>query len=349
MPVSELILEEACQWFIDFNEGELDSAGHEAFNSWLRRSPEHVRAYLGIAAAWGDSQKLKGQGSESGALVAAALAEGNTVLPANSDSAWAVVSAPRTLRRAIVERSLLAIAASALLAIGIALLSQRNAHVTHVGEQSSFVLEDGSAVELDALSDLRVHFSRAERTVELIYGQALFRVSKDSTRPFVVLANGIRVLAVGTQFDIYRKATGTTVTVIEGRVAVTTPVLEHSAGSLEATGAGGTSSPIFLSAGEQVTLSPSGPAKVIQADVGVATAWKERKLVFDETPLSEVAAEFNRYNTRKLVVEDASLAAYHIRGHFQATEPDRLIQYLRDRFDAEVRVYGNETQISRRK
>jgi transmembrane sensor len=339
MQVSELILEEACQWFIDFNEGELDLAGHEAFNSWLRRSPEHVRAYLEIATAWRESPKVKGQGSESGAVVA--TAENNTVLLANSDSA------PRTRRRAIVDRLPLAIAASALLAVGIALLSQRNTHVTHVGEQTSFVLEDGSAVELDALSDLRVHFSQAQRSVELIEGQALFRVKKDSARPFIVVANNVSVRAIGTQFDVYRKATGTTVTVIEGRVAVTAAVFERSGGSLAATGHAWTGSPIFLSAGEQVTVSPSITPQVAQADVGAATAWTQLKLVFDETPLSEVALEFNRYNNRKLIIKDASLAQYHIRGSFEATDPDRLIHFLRERFGTEVRVHGNETYISR--
>ena len=59
--------------------------------------------------------------------------------------------------------------------------------------------------------------------VELVEGQALFRVAKDHARPFVVQTAGIRVRAVGTQFDVYRKASGTQVTVVEGRVAVFAP------------------------------------------------------------------------------------------------------------------------------
>ena len=33
-----------------------------------------------------------------------------------------------------------------------------------------------------------------------------------------------------------------------------------------------------------------------RADVAVATAWVQNRLIFDETPLAEVAEEFNRYN-----------------------------------------------------
>jgi len=60
-------------------------------------------------------------------------------------------------------------------------------------------------------------FFKAERNVELIDGQALFEVAKDKTRPFVVRSGATLVRAVGTQFDVYRKRSGTTVTVIEGR------------------------------------------------------------------------------------------------------------------------------------
>src|SRR6185312_16380584 len=58
------------------------------------------------------------------------------------------------------------------------------------------------------------------RDVELIEGQALFAVAHDVARPFIVSAGNAAVRAVGTQFDVYRKQTGTTVTVVEGRVAV---------------------------------------------------------------------------------------------------------------------------------
>ena len=54
-------------------------------------------------------------------------------------------------------------------------------------------------------------------------GQALFTVAKDPRRPFVVSADHTRVRAVGTQFDVQKRTSGTTVTVLEGRVAILTP------------------------------------------------------------------------------------------------------------------------------
>lgn len=314
--INELILEEACAWFIDCNEGALDAAGRERFNQWLRRSAVHVRAYLEIEAAWESSGRLSGaRPVDPAALVARA-----------------------TDRK--VAPFLYALAAAVLLAVGVGVMIKRDAYTatTGSGEQSSFVLEDGSAVELNVRSRLRVRFSHAERLVELVAGQALFQVKKDAARPFIVISSGTRVQAVGTQFDVYRKVTGTVVTVVEGRVAVTA----------DRAVAGGAEAPIVLSAGEQLIVTPQTTPHPARIDVAAATAWTQGKLVFDETPLSEAVAEFNRYNPRQMIIEDASLADYHIRGKFEAGDPDRLLQFLRDRFDADVREQGDEIRISRK-
>jgi transmembrane sensor len=340
--ISEQVLAEACSWFIECNQGELDAAGRGRFNEWLRCSREHVGAYLEIAAVWEESARLKGaQPSDPVALVTEALAETNVVpFGGREFSSGSEPHAPRGAGGGRVPWLLFAVAASALLAVGIGFLKQRNAYITEIGELRSIVLDDGSTVELDARSRVRVRFSQAERTVDLIDGQALFRVKKAGSRPFIVLSSGTRVLAVGTQFDVYRKATGTTVTVLEGRVAVTGASAPTEAREAEA--------PIFLSPGEQLTVSPRAAPHAVRADIAAVTAWTQGKLVFDETPLLEAVAEFNRYNSRQMIIEDASLAAYHVRGQFDAHDPNPLIQFLRARFDAEVREHGNEIHISRK-
>src|SRR4029077_9414852 len=85
---------------------------------------------------------------------------------------------------------------------------------TDIGERRSITLADGSTVDLNARSQLRVEFSKSERRVELLDGQALFQVAKDKQRPFIVHSGDATVRAVGTQFDVYRKDSGTTITVL---------------------------------------------------------------------------------------------------------------------------------------
>ena len=50
-------------------------------------------------------------------------------------------------------------------------------------------------------------------------------------------------------------------------------------------------------------------------------------LVFDGT-LADAVAEFNRYNTRQLLVVDPALANTRVGGRYKATDPDSFAKYL---------------------
>lgn len=377
--LSSQTLEEASGWFIEFNEGELDDDKRVEFNHWMRRSPEHVRAFLEIGAAWEESAGLgKSKTSNIEALIAEALSESNVVPispgpsgvlsesekpsvgnpersnPGNNPEGIPGTSAVR--RRFTLAASL--IAAAVGLTAWIA--QTRNTYSTDIGEQRSITLVDGSTVELNSRSKLRIDFSENERTVILLQGQALFHVSKDARRPFIVASDTARVRAVGTQFDVYRKISGTTVTVLEGKVSV---------GSVEESGAkpGGlpndplrsdsvpkasknaAESVVLLNAGEQVIVTAKAaiPAKPKAINVATATAWTQGKLIFDETPLTEAAEEFNRYNTKRVIIDDPSLETFHVRGTFSATNPERLAEFLRQRFGVAVNETSSEIRISR--
>jgi len=200
-------------------------------------------------------------------------------------------------------------------------------YATAIGEQRSIQLQDGSTVELNSYSTLAVHFSRHERDVKLMKGQALFQVAKDARRPFVVASGDTTVRAVGTQFDVYMKDGGTIVTVVEGRVAAApTPATS-----------------ILLSAGEQLTVTSSSVHKTEHANVARATAWTDHQIVFEGASLIDVAEEFNRYNRKRLVIDGSRLDMFHISGVFSSTDPESLIRFLRDR--PGLRVVETVTEI----
>jgi transmembrane sensor len=217
-------------------------------------------------------------------------------------------------------------------------------------------LADGSTVELNSRSKVRVRYSERERALDLLEGQALFRVAKDPSRPFIVTADSTRVRAVGTQFDVNKRREGTVVTVVEGQVSVLTNVsdarvdpvtVEMSMPRLpDASGAGSAREPapgILLAAGEQITVSDKSAEEITRPDVARALAWTQRQLVFEAATLSEVADEFNRHNQRQLVVQDPELYDFHISGVFASTDPEALLQFLRER--AGVRVVETDAAI----
>ena len=84
------------------------------------------------------------------------------------------------------------------------------------------------------------------------------------------------------------------------------------------------------------------------ADVAAATAWTQRRLIFEATPLSAVVEEFNRYNTRRLVIAAPRLSSFHVSGVFSSTDPTLLVQFLRMQAEIAVRESDHEIDIDER-
>lgn len=382
--ISDQILEEASAWFIAFNENQVDRAGREAFNAWLRRSPECVLAFLKIAAFWEDAGAFeKWSKADTESLVARALAGQNVfhlssfahdrstrdmeaVVQAHTEMTCAAAdvaapSSPATVKR--VRAGGWLVAATILLLVGASLsiwyaVYVAPTYVTGIGEQRSLTLEDGSVVELNVRSRLRVRFTGKQRLVELLEGQALFTVTKNPERPFVVATGETHVRAIGTQFDVYRKRGGTVVTVVHGRVAVGPVQANVRGGALEQRapdiksadeGTTGQKPPeVLVAAGQQVTITLNMVPPPSPVDTDAATAWTEKRLVFESAPLREVVEEFNRYNRRQLVIRDPELLDFHVSGVFPSTDSARMLEFLRQRFGVNMNSSSGEIEIYRR-
>jgi transmembrane sensor len=343
------LVAEASGWFIEFRTGEVTSSDRARFDEWLRRSPEHIQVYLEIAAGWAELPTSDPQGRiDITELIQRARAGGDeNVVPLPTAS-----SVRRGRRRVGVSAwaSLAAVAVVVGLAIGV-YWYQGSIYRTGVGEQRTVRLLDGSTVELNALSRIRVRLSRTMREIDLTEGQGLFHVAKDPSRPFIVYSDGTTVRAVGTQFDVYRKHDETVVTVLEGRVAVAEAGAAISASDQKVR----QDAPIFLTAGEQVTMParevaksvPKSAPKPKYTDPAVATAWVQKRLIFEDTPLSEVADEFNRYNLRRLLI-DPELRSVGISGVYSSTDPDSLLGFLRAQPNIQLSETDQEIHVALR-
>jgi len=337
------IIAEASAWFIEFRAGDVDGDARVRFIEWLRRSPEHIHAYLEISGVWAELPSSDPHGKiDIAALIARALEEADVIaLSPDRIPPAAPLSAgtPPALRR---RRPLTAFAAAAVVLLTVtAVLLLRGGNFsgiysTGIGEQRTVQLSDGSTVELNARSTIQVHLTEHQRDLTLIEGQALFRVAKDKQRPFVVRAGDAQVRAVGTEFDVYKKQSATVVTVVEGRVE-----------TYDDADSPGTAA-IVLSAGEQLTVLPHFVTKPTRTDTAVATAWVQKRLIFEETPLSDVAEEFNRYNRRPLTIDDGELEKLRISGVYSSTDPASLINFLRSQNSIQVVETEKQVRVLRR-
>jgi transmembrane sensor len=218
---------------------------------------------------------------------------------------------------------------------------------TTIGEQRAFELADGSLLHLNTRSRVRVHFTDHERSIRLLEGEALFRVAKDPLRPFLVSAKDMTIQAVGTQFNVYNHDGGeTTVAVIEGKVRISktdeanpaapaddaAPALTASKGkhakTLVTVETGSVKRQTNVTAGQQVTIKKNGELSVKNVDTMQTLAWRQRRLVFNQTTLSQVAEEFNRYNDKPQMQVIGQTAYKKLSGVFDADDPESLVQFL---------------------
>jgi transmembrane sensor len=353
-PLNAQILAEAADWLIEFSAGDVDAVARRKFDSWLRASPEHVRAYLEILPVWEDGAR-RSEASDPGPEALIALARGaDNVLPWEPNAAQSgELNPPNTGKSQLRRRAVVAALVSGVLLVGGGVwfgFGGYPTYSTQVGEQRSIELADGSVIELNARSRVRVRFSKLERDVDLLKGQALFRVAKNASRPFIVASGGTRVRAVGTEFDVDRRMTGTTVTVLEGRVEVVRDgsadepqrafeTVLHSTSEAPETGA------VFLASGEQVTATAKALSNPTHTNVSATTAWRQRRLVFDASTLADVVEAFNRYNTHVIVIRDPSLDRFPISAAFSSTDPGSLLRFLRAQPGIRVIEAGDETEI----
>jgi transmembrane sensor len=203
-------------------------------------------------------------------------------------------------------------------------------YATDIGEQRSVLLDDGSLVTLNTDSRIEVKYNDHRRFVRLVRGEALFNVAHERERPFDVDTGNAVVRAVGTQFNVDRRADRTTVSVVEGKVQV---IAEPSASpALPAPGGAAAkeqSESEFLAASERLVLTESGmgePEPI--ANLAPVTAWTQRQLVFENQSLGEVAEEFNRYNRQHILIQSAQLRTQQVTGVFQANDSASFLAFI---------------------
>jgi transmembrane sensor len=337
------IIKEASDWVVRLHEPGHAADERKQFVRWLKRSPLHVHEFLQTEADWLALEDIDaGHAIDIAALLGAP--DGTVVPFSGKDRA----APQRGARRGLFFP--LGLAAAAALAAVLLLVQYvlPETYATALGEQRTVVLADGSIVELNTQSRIRVRVTDDHRDIDLIAGEALFTVADDPARPFRVFSDSVEVRAVGTQFNVYRQPAQTVVTVLEGHVEVRNREPDDRRESSAGAGAGSPAA-VGLAAGDRAVAHATAIARSAIENPRRAVAWRERRLVFEDDPLADVAAEFNRYNSRRIVLDDDALAARRINGVFDADRPEAIVQFLVRNNDAEVAEQSGARWVLRSK
>ena len=326
---AERVEAQAADWLARLDGDGWTDADAAALAAWLEAATAHRVAFLRLQSAWQETGRLQalgagwqGQGVPPRGIWHAAPGDRRAQL------LQAIAARPpaRPRPRTTGARWRLATAAgivSCALFAGwvwrdrqhVDAASFRNA----VGEIATQALADGSSATLAGDSRIEVRLSRGERRVDLLRGEAIFAVAKDPSRPFVVATDGYDVVAVGTRFSVRRDEPGLRVVVTEGTVRLQSPA------------AGDAARPsALLPAGSVALVTADGVLvqSMAASEADHLLGWRDGMLAFRDTPLSQAVAEFNRYNTRQLVIGDAGVAALRIGGNFRGDNADGFVRLL---------------------
>lgn len=147
-----------------------------------------------------------------------------------------------------------------------------------------FVLSDGTRIWLNKNSKLTYpdKFSNTERVVKLS-GEAFFDVTKNGAS-FVIESDKVNVKVLGTSFNlrVYENETSSELYVKEGKV------LFARSGNPEINS--------VTVKGEYAVLPDNGTSVIKNGNTNMnPVAWMEKRLLFENTPMSQVAIALQRY------------------------------------------------------
>jgi transmembrane sensor len=334
---SEAIEVAAAQWVIRRSGEAWTEADQEGLDSWLTESTLHRVAYLRLEAVWQQTARLNALGAGMPPGVVPSPGSWSS-MPVRSPS----IEQPRSGPRVSFTKRWIALAASLLLALmagvyWIFVHTERpEQFITLVGGLQTVRLADGSVVTLNTNTQLRAYLRGRQRRIELDTGEAHFAVAKDPSRPFVIRVADKMVTAVGTELSVRRTVSDVQVLVTDGRV--------------ELRRAGTSGARTILKAG---TLARTVGSEVLVRQVSNADAeqllsWRSGFLTFRDTSLADAVAEFNRYQPRKLVIEDPSLATIRIGGKFRTSNVQAFLSLLQEGFPVTIDESGSQLVIKRR-
>ena len=308
----------AAAWVIRLERG-LTPGEQDRLSEWLAADPRHRLALARMRGHWARLAPLAQWRPEHSA-------------EPNPDLLAPPPTARRWFRPALAAAAAASLAAAALLFLAPSPASvpdragKEPARVV-VREASATrqVLPDGSLAELNHDAALRLDYTAGERRLELLRGEAHFRVVRDPARPFVVVAHGREVRALGTAFNVRLEGARMEVLVTAGSVR-----LDGGAAPVAAAPGPGPT----LAAGQRAVVAlDEGPAEpriatLTTGEIERVLAWQHRRLEFNAAPLAEVVAEFNKANELQLALGDPALAGLELSASFRSDNVEGFVRLL---------------------
>jgi transmembrane sensor len=322
-PISQEIDRQAAKWAAKMDAGALPPEEREAFESWLAADVRHFGAYGRAEAVLARLDRYRAAG-------------GGALSQVSPNAAIASLT-----RRNMVLGGGIAAGLVAACTVGIVVWNNgrneysQEAFTTKIGETRVIVLSDNSVVTLNTNSKITVRYTKHERLIDLVQGEALFSVAKNKSRPFVVSAGYAHVRAVGTSFSVSRLPQHPVqILVQEGVVKVTCKSKSDS----------------ILADADTRTLvpkdAPISKRAVSYSQIARNLAWQYGQIAFDNVQLADAVLEFARYSRTKIVV-DPAVSSMTVTGLFASNDPVGFAKAVATALNLRLDIEREEIRIIR--
>lgn len=329
LPIPASADDEASEWLVKLDADDVSPDDQAEFQQWLTGGPHRQRAFDRLNRDWQMLDELSALRGPDGSAI-----------DPDRTQAWLREEYPnkQARRRWLPVYGAAAAAAAVLLAVLIPSSLPTTDHMqtyqTAVGQRSTYALPDGSTMELNTDSVIKVEFSEGQRRIRLARGEAYFDVAHDTDRPFIVVSEDTSVRAVGTAFTVRQRAGVTEVTVTEGRVRVTPTAVATNNRHKPFTIGPGSHAEVGAASVTSVKLQPG----VIDRDL----AWRKGMLAFKGESLEEVIGEVGRYTDKQIRFADDDIRDLEVGGYFQVDDVDSVLDMVAASFSIKVEYIEND-------
>lgn len=211
----------------------------------------------------------------------------------------------------------------------------------NTGSITRVLLPDSTVVYLNARSSLRYpqQFNSNKREVSL-EGEGYFEVVHQPSCPFIVsLAQGKKIEVLGTKFNIDAYA---------DQPFVATTLVDGSVHFLSETG--GKEVGTVLKPGQKVVCEKAtNILKLYEVDPFTETAWKDGKLIFNNTPLPEVVHQLEKTFNVHITLRSSILRKYSFTGTFDEQTLEPILESFGVSSHIHWQYMGTDTLTHRRR